>query len=69
VKREAHTTCYILHATTIAAALSLSGRMGRAKEGGAPGDSGDVYGCLFPATAGSAWHGGDGAQFGGGGGG
>ena len=45
-----------------------NGRMGTATSGGEAGDSGDINGCTFPPEHGQAWRGGNGGQYGGGGG-
>lgn len=45
-----------------------NGRMGTATYGGEGGDSGDINGCTFPPSHGQAWLGGNGGQYGGGGG-
>lgn len=42
--------------------------MGTATYGGEGGDSGDINGCTFPPEHGQAWAGGNGGQYGGGGG-
>eukprot|EP00752_Nemacystus_decipiens_P009918 g8850.t1 len=45
-----------------------NGRMGTSTYGGEGGDSGDINGCTFPPEHGQAWTGGNGGQYGGGGG-
>lgn len=42
--------------------------MGTSTYGGEGGDSGDISGCTFPPQHGQAWAGGNGGQYGGGGG-